>query len=116
MSKKYTIDATDKGLGKVASEAARLILGKDLTNFAKNKVAEVSVEVVNAGKMKFSEKKMKEKKYVSFSLYPGGQREVSQKEMMDKKGVDEVIWRAVYKMLPKNRLQAVRIKSLKVTK
>lgn len=112
--KKYTVDATDRNLGRVTSEAARALLGKLLTSFKKNEVAEVSVEIINVGKMKLSEKKLKNKKYVSYSGYPGGQKIASMEQVIEKKGLSEVVRRSVYKMLPKNKLQDKRIKLLTI--
>ncbi len=111
---KYTVDATDRNLGRVASEAAKAILGKNLTSFEKNEVAEVSVEIINVGKMKLSEKKLKNKKYASHSGYPGGLSFTSMEQMIAKKGIPEVVRRSVYKMLPKNKLQDRRIKLLTI--
>ncbi|HEY9584749.1 MAG TPA: uL13 family ribosomal protein [Candidatus Paceibacterota bacterium] len=111
---KYTIDAENRTLGRVAAEAARALLGKLMTSFKKNEVAEVSVEVINVSKMKLSEKKLKEKEYSSYSGYPGGLSFLSMEVLIQKKGVSEVVRRAVYKMLPKNKLQAKRIKLLKI--
>ena len=113
---KHTIDAENKVLGRVASEAARVLLGKDTPAFQKNEVAGINVEVINASKMKMPEKKMLQEKYARHSGYPGSQKWMSRKDVVDKKGVEELVRRAVYKMLPKNRLQAIRIKTLIVTK
>lgn len=111
---KYTVDATDRNLGRVAGDAARALLGKLLTSFKKNEVAEVRVEVINVGKMKLSEKKLKDKKYTSYTGYPGGLRSASMEQVIEKKGVSEIVRRAVYKMLPKNKLQDRRIKLLTI--
>ncbi|OHA15400.1 MAG: 50S ribosomal protein L13 [Candidatus Taylorbacteria bacterium RIFCSPLOWO2_02_FULL_43_11] len=113
---KHTIDAENKVLGRVANEAARLLLGKDSPAFQKNIVAGNVVEVINAGKMKMPEEKMMAEKYASHSGYPGSQKLISRKEVVEKKGVEALVRRAVYKMLPKNRLQDIRIKTLKVVK
>lgn len=111
---KHTIDATNKNLGRVASEAAKVLLGKLSPAFQKNKVADVSVEVINAGKMALSEKKLKNKRYPSYSGYPGGLSFASMEAVIAKKGFAEIVRRSVYKMLPKNKLQAKRIKFLKI--
>ncbi len=111
---KHTVDAKNRTLGRVASEAARALLGKLSPSFVKNETADVVVEVVNVSGLKISEKKRENKKYVSFSLYPGGQKIISLGELIEKKGIREVVRRAVYKMLPKNKLQDKRIKFLKI--
>ena len=111
---KYVIDATNKNLGRVASEAARELIGKNSPVFQKNAVADVSVEIINAGKLKIFEKKLKNKEYSSYSGYPGGLSFATMEQVIAKKGVSEVVHRAVYKMLPKNKLQDKRIKLLKI--
>lgn len=113
---KYTIDAENKKLGRVASEAAKALLGKLSPTFAKNKVAEVKVEVINAQKIDVTQKKREEKEYVSFSGYPGGQKILTMNDLIAKFGMEEVLKRAIYKMLPKNKLQDKRIKLLKISK
>lgn len=111
---KYTIDATNKNLGRVASEAAKALLGKLSPTFQKNKVADVSVEVINVSKINLSEKKLKSKQYASYSGYPGGLSFASMEAVIAKKGVSEIVRRSIYKMLPKNKLQDRRIKLLKI--
>ncbi len=113
---KYTIDAENKKLGRVASEVAKTLLGKLNPSFKKNEVADVTVEVINAEKMDITEKKKEEKEYVSFSGYPGGQKILTMNNLIAKFGMEEVLKRAIYKMLPKNRLQDKRIKLLKISK
>src|SRR3989338_6031376 len=73
---KHTIDAENKVLGRVANEAARLLLGKDSPAFQKNIVAGNVVEVINAGKMKMPEEKMMAEKYASHSGYPGSKKRI----------------------------------------
>lgn len=112
--KKHIIDAKDRSLGRVAGDAARALLGKHSVSFAKNEVAEVSVEIINVGKIKLSEKKLKNKKYSSYSGYPGGLSFASMEQVIAKKGFTEIVRRSVYKMLPKNKLQDRRIKLLTI--
>ncbi|MBI2474256.1 MAG: uL13 family ribosomal protein [Candidatus Taylorbacteria bacterium] len=113
---KYTIDAENKVLGRIASEAAWALLGKNTPDFQKNTVAQVNVEIVNAGKMILPEKKMASEKYASHSGYPGSQKFTTRQQVVDKHGIEGLLRRTVYKMLPKNKLQDIRIKSLKVIK
>jgi large subunit ribosomal protein L13 len=72
------------------------------------------VPYLNVEKIKITEKKASNKKYTSYSGYPGGQKIMDINMMIEKYGVGEVVKRAVYKMLPKNRLQSRRIKLLKI--
>ena len=111
-----TIDAENKTLGRVASAAAKVLLGKNSTDFAKNVVASGGVTVINASKIKISGNKEKEKEYVRYSGYPGGQKVETYAMLTARRGKEEVIRRAVLGMLPKNKLQARRIKMLKIEK
>jgi large subunit ribosomal protein L13 len=111
---KHIIDATNRNLGRVASEAARALLGKLSPSFKKNEVADVSVEVINVGKMKVLGKKLKNKKYTTYSGYPGGQKILPMETMVAKHGVKKVVEYAIHDMLPKNLLQKRRMKLLKI--
>ena len=109
-----TIDAQDKTLGRVASAAAKALLGKHTATFAKNVVATEEVKIVNAAKVRISGDKARDKKYVRYSGYPGGQKIESYKQLAGRKGEREVIRKAVLGMLPKNKLQSRRIKLLTI--
>lgn len=112
---KYTIDATGKSLGRLASEAAALLLAKNSTSFAKNFAAKVKVEVINASKVTVTGDKLKQKTHKRFSLYPGGLKTPSWSDVASKKGYKELIRHAVEGMLPKNNLQKNRMKNLKIS-
>jgi large subunit ribosomal protein L13 len=102
---KYTIDATGKSLGRLASEVASILNAKNSIDFAKNRVADVKVLVTNASKVKVTGNKMKESVHKSYSGYPGGLKEMPLSYVSAKKGFGELIRHAVKGMLPKNRLQ-----------
>ena len=110
--KHYTIDAKGKALGRVASEAAHLLLGKNTVTFTKNLTAQVTVTIENASKLSISEKKQDQKEYLRYSGYPGGLKTATLKEVAAKKGYSEILRKAIRGMLPKNRLQALRMKNL----
>jgi large subunit ribosomal protein L13 len=110
----HTIDATDKALGRLASEVAAILNGKNSTTFTKNIVADVKVKVINASKVKVTGSKMKERVHKTFSGYPSGLKERPLRDVVAKKGYGEIIKHAVYGMLPKNRLQDRRIKNLQI--
>lgn len=112
---KHTIDATGKVPGRIATEVAVLLMGKNRTDFAKNKIPDVSVEVVSAGAMNLEAKKLRDKRYARHSLYPGGLTLESMAQVVEKKGAKEVLRRAVYGMLPKNKLRPRMMKNLKIT-
>lgn len=111
-----TIDAANKTLGRVASEAAKVILGKHKADFAKNLVTGEEVKVVNVSQIKISGVKTQDKKYVRYSGYPGGQKIENYAMLTARKGHGEALRKAVLGMLPKNRLQAKRIKLLVIEK
>lgn len=110
----HTIDATDKVLGRLASQVAALLNAKDNINFVKHRVADVSVKVINASKIKVSGNKMNVRTHKSYSGFPGGLKEMPLKYVVEKKGYSELIKHAVYGMLPKNKLQDIRMKNLVV--
>lgn len=108
----HTIDATDKVLGRLASEVAAILNAKNSIHFVKNRVADVTVKVINAGKIKVTGKKMKESVHKSYSGFPGGLKEMPLSYVVEKKGYTELLTHAVRGMLPKNKLQDIRIKNL----
>jgi large subunit ribosomal protein L13 len=109
-----TIDAQDKTLGRIASQAAKALLGKHSVAFAKNVVAADGVEIINAAKIRVSGQKVRDKKYIRYSGYPGGQKVESYRQLTTRKGTREAIRKAVLGMLPKNKLQTRRIKFLTI--
>src|SRR6185437_924611 len=109
-----TIDAQDKTLGRVASEAAKALLNKGSASFAKNIAAKVEVKIINAAKVRVSGDKERDKEYIRYSGYPGGQKIESYTQLTARRGKKEAIRRAVLGMLPKNKLQTPRIKNLKI--
>lgn len=111
----HTIDATNKSLGRIASEAAHILLGKHSPDFAKNTVSTDKVEIINAAKTKMTDKKADGKEYPKFSGYPGGLRFEKLEKVIKEKGYQEVYTRAVKRMLPSNRLRDLRLKNLIVT-
>lgn len=110
----HVIDATNKSLGRVATEVAALLNAKNSIHFVKNRVADVSVKVINASKVKVTGNKMKESVHKSYSGYPGGLKEMPLSYVVEKKGYSELLTHAVKGMLPKNKLQDLRMKNLVV--
>ncbi|MFA6095481.1 MAG: 50S ribosomal protein L13 [Candidatus Paceibacterota bacterium] len=113
--KTHTIDAQGKKIGRLASEAAKILMGKTSVDYAPNKVADVKVVVTNASKLDISVKKKGEKEYTRYSGHPGGLFTRTLGNMIEKNGYGEVVRIAVMGMLPKNKLQAKMIKNLTVT-
>ena len=114
MTTSYTIDAKDKSLGRLASEVAALLNAKNSIDFVKNRVADVTVKVINASKIKVTGNKMKESVHKSYSGYPGGLKEMPLHYVVEKKGFSELLSHAVRGMLPKNKLQDIRMKNLTI--
>jgi large subunit ribosomal protein L13 len=110
---RHVIDASGKILGKVAAEAADLLMGKTKAIFTRNLDTGDYVVVTNASKVKVTGKKLEQKMYYRHSGYPGGFRAVPLAEMLDKKP-EMVIEHAVKGMLPQNKLGDAMIKKLKV--
>jgi len=110
----HLIDASDKILGKVATRAARLLMGKHKPIFSPSLDTGDYVVVINAEKVKFTgNNKAREKLYFRHSGYPGGLRSVSLEEMLQTHPT-RVIEHAVKGMLPHNRLGAKMLRKLKV--
>lgn len=109
---KHTIDAKGKKPGRLATEIAVLLMGKNRTDFVKNAIPDVEVEITSASEMSLDQKKMDQKTYKSYSGYPGGLKISTMKHVVEKKGAKEVLRNAVSGMLPKNRLRARMMKNL----
>lgn len=111
----YKIDASGGSIGRVATEAAVCLLGKKTPDFTKNIVKDVRVTIFNAGKLKISQKKRDEKFYKTYSGYPGGLKHRSMSQViLNKGGIKKVLESAVLGMLPKNKLQSLRMKNLEI--
>ena len=99
----YVVDAEGQTLGRLSTEIARVLKGKHKPIYSPNVDAGDYVIVVNADKIKVTGKKMDQKTYVRYTGYIKGRREVSLREMMQKKP-EYAITHAVKGMLPKNNL------------
>ena len=109
-----TIDAQDKTLGRVASAAAHALLGKHKVTFVKHHVVGEEVTITNASKIRLTGTKVKTKEYIRYSGYPGGQKIETYQQLTARRGSGEALRRAIYRMLPKNKLQTARIKLLTI--
>ena len=108
----HVIDAAGRSLGRVASDAAKFLLGKNTTTVKKNAVANVTVRIINASALRISDKKKLQMTYHSHSGYPGSDRALTLKHIIEKKGHGEALKRAVHGMLPTNTLREKRLKHL----
>jgi len=111
--KVYTIDATNKILGRLATRIALLLTGKGKTNYSPNMDMGDEVVVNNASAMKFSGRKFEQKIYYHHSGYPGGLKEKKMKDIFAK-DPSELLKKAVYNMLPKNKLRSGRMNRFKI--
>ena len=99
------IDATDQVLGRLASKIAVILRGKNKPNFNPRLDQGGSVMVENADKIKITGRKLDGKIYYRHSRYPGGLKAAKMKDLIARKGMREVLRKAVYGMLPVNRLR-----------
>ena len=106
-------DAADKVLGRFATKIADKLRGKDKPTFTPHVDGGDFVVVINADKVKVTGNKSEQKKYYKHSLYPGGLKEKSYKELLEN-NPERIIENAVKGMLPKNKLGKSMIKKLKV--
>lgn len=111
--KTITIDASNQILGRLASRIATLLIGKHKPQYLRHLDRGDNVAVKNIKKIKVTGKKMQDKIYFRHSGYPGG---LKRKKMIDifKKDPAEILRRAVYNMLPKNKLRKGRMNRLKI--
>lgn len=109
----YLVDASEYILGRLATNIARILRGKNKPTFAPHQDLGDFVVVINADKVQLTGKKADQKIYFRHSGYPGGSKEIPFRRMISKKP-EFVIEQAVRLMLPKNTLGRKMIKKLKV--
>ena len=107
----YVIDAEGQVLGRVATKAAHILRGKNKATFTPHIDCGDYVIIINAKKVNLNGNKLEDKMYYNHSMYPGGLRERTAKEMKEKYPV-EMMERAVKGMLPHNRLGRQMYKKL----
>lgn len=109
--KTITFDVKGRVLGRIATEIANVLRGKNKTDFSYHQIIGDKVIIKNAKYVKVTGQKMTDKKYYRHSGYLGGLKEESLKDLL-KRRPKEVIRRAVTGMLPKNRLQSKWLNNL----
>ena len=112
--KEHIIDAGRKSVGRVATEAAVLLMGKDSQMFKRNIAPDVTVKITNASRVLIHGRKMEQREHKRYSGYPGGLTSTTWSEVVKKKGYGELLKRAISGMLPKNKLRANMLKRLVV--
>ncbi|MEA3439700.1 MAG: 50S ribosomal protein L13 [Chloroflexota bacterium] len=107
------VDANDQNLGRLASQISSILLGKHKPNFTPGVDTGDFVVVINCERIRVTGKKMTEKMYYHHTLYPGGLKEISLRDLLAKHP-ERVIKKAVWGMLPHNKYGRKVIKKLKV--
>lgn len=113
--KDFTIDAAGQSLGRVASQCAAYLLGKHRADYAPHQVCVDAVTVINASKIVLTGRKLEQKVYHHYTGYPGHLKTIYAKDLMEK-DPGQLIERAVYGMLPPNKLRKDRLHHLKIYK
>ncbi|MCM1108532.1 MAG: 50S ribosomal protein L13 [Clostridium sp.] len=109
------VDATDQVLGRLGSKVAKLLRGKYKPNFTPHVDCGDNVIIINADKVKLTGNKWTDRVYLSYTGYPGGQREMTPARLMTKpNGASKLMKKVVKGMLPKNRLGAQLLNNLYV--
>ena len=109
----YVVDATDKVLGRLATQIALRLRGKHRPDFTPHLDTGDFIIVINAEKVRLTGRKLDQKMYHKHSGYLGGLKSMTARQMLEKKP-EEVIRLAVRRMLPKNKLARHQLKKLKV--
>ena len=102
-------------MGRVASEAATILMGKNKASYVRNAAPDVKVSIINASKAAIDSKKKDDKEYVTFTGYRGGINTEKLGALIARKGFSEVFERAIYRMLPSNSLRSKMMKNLTIT-
>jgi len=108
----YKIDAAGRAPGRVASEMAKVLMGKNKATYLSYKDNDVIIEVSGVGKMKVTGKKLEQHTYYSHSGYPGGLK----KKLMKDVSPEFILRHAVFSMLPRNHQLKERMKRIKFVK
>lgn len=111
----YEINAENRSLGRVATEAVVILRGKNLPSFEQNIAPKVKVKITNISKIKLTGNKLKEKTYKRYTGYPSGLREIPFQKMFER-DPEETFRKVVKGMLPANKLRNEMLKNLTVEK
>ena len=104
-----------KSLGRVASEAAKALMGKTSANYTPHIRSDVHVVISNASKLRITDKKRQQKTYTRYSGYPGGLKHESLAALIARRGASESLRKAIRGMLPRNTMLVARLKKLSIT-
>lgn len=107
----HEIDATGKSSGRVATQAAALLIGKHKSSFHPTRDEGDAVIILHAKEAQFTGRKLVQKDYRKHTMHPGGLRVTPMKRVFEHDATD-VIRKAVYGMLPKNKFRDVMLRRL----
>jgi len=107
----YIIDATDAIVGRMCTQIATILRGKHRTDYTPHVDCGDFVIVINAEKVRFTGNKLNDKKYITYSGYPGGQKSKTAKQLLNTRPI-KVVENAVRGMLPKNKLGRAMFKKM----
>ncbi len=110
--REYKINAKGQTLGRLASKVAKILMGKDNPDYKPNTVANVKIVLEAVNELSFSDKKLSQKEYQRYSGYPGGRKVFNMSHVIAQHGAEEVLRKAVYGMLPANKLRKQMMKNL----
>lgn len=112
--KEILIDAAGKTLGRVASEAAKALMGKTSADYTPHIRSDVHVKIVNAGKIYMRARKRSTKTYQRYSGYPSGRTVETYAALSLRRGADQPLRQAIKRMLPRNTFLTARMKQLEI--
>lgn len=110
---RHELDATGKAVGRIATQVAMMLRGKNKPTFQPHIDGGDFVTIINASKVAFTGRKLEQKDYKHHTMHPGGLKVKAMKHVFDA-DPGEVIRRAVYGMLPKNKLRDEMMKRLTI--
>ena len=112
----YHIDATNVVVGRLAAEISKILRGKNKATFTPNMDNGDFVVVTNVEKIKFTGKKFTDKKYYKHTGYPGGIKEKTPSNLLEKNKPEDILKLAVKRMLPRGPLSKKQLTKLKIYK
>jgi large subunit ribosomal protein L13 len=108
----WVVDATDKVVGRLASDVAMVLMGKHRPTYTPHVLSGDAVVIINAEKVHFSGKKWVQKEYTWFTGYTGQRKETAERRLA--RHPDRILRDAVRRMLPKNKLASKMLQRLKI--
>ncbi len=107
----HVIDASGRAVGRVATDATRILTGKHMARYARDRDMGESVRIIHAKQVSFSGRKLAQKDYRHHTMHPGGLKVTSMQRVFEK-DPGSVLRRAIHGMLPKNSFRKKMMKRL----